>query len=82
MGHFSLKKIYYSMLFFLSFSVWGDDKGQRVTLASGTSANLLVPEAHQQKVVLMIHGWTGNMNEAGHLFLRFANQLAMDGIVS
>jgi uncharacterized protein len=57
---------------------------QDVQVAEGVAGKLLLPEVGKQadRVVLLYHGWTGNMDEVGDLYKRLANDLGDAGIAS
>lgn len=54
----------------------------QTTLTLDTGARAKVVSASEEAWVVMVHGWSGVLDEVGDLYLRQADRLASEGISS
>lgn len=53
-----------------------------LTLDNGVVVTDTKPKTTTNKAILLVHGWTGNKDEVGNLYLKLAYQLALNGVAS
>jgi uncharacterized protein len=70
------------LIFFFTFTGKPLAESTPVKLQIGVEGILETPAEPIQSVVLLLHGWSADMNEVGNLYADLADQLAVRGIAS